>query len=64
MHSTVSVMVGCGSDTRAYRFQDLLCRHGVKVLECDQPEELFGPSSSMNPLLAGTQVCGVPAGRF
>lgn len=34
------VMVGCGSDTRAYRFQDLLRTKGVKVLECDQPEAI------------------------
>ena len=32
--------VGCGSDTRAYRFKDLLCGKGVKVLECDQPESI------------------------
>jgi O-methyltransferase involved in polyketide biosynthesis len=30
------VIVGCGSDTRSYRFKDLLCRKGIKVLECDQ----------------------------
>ena len=32
------VNVGCGSDTRAYRFRQLLRSHGVTVLECDQPE--------------------------
>jgi methyltransferase (TIGR00027 family) len=32
------VNVGCGSDTRAYRFARLLCSKNVKVLECDQPE--------------------------
>lgn len=30
------VNVGCGSDTRAYRFAGLLDEHGVRVLECDQ----------------------------
>lgn len=35
------IMVGCGSDTRAYRFKDLLCGNGVKVLECDQPESIL-----------------------
>lgn len=35
------IMVGSGSDTRAYRFKDLLCRHGVKVLECDQPQSIL-----------------------
>jgi methyltransferase (TIGR00027 family) len=32
------VNVGCGSDTRAYRFAHLLRSKNVKVLECDQPE--------------------------
>ena len=32
------INVGCGSDTRAYRFARLLCSKNVKVLECDQPE--------------------------
>jgi methyltransferase (TIGR00027 family) len=32
------VNVGCGSDTRAYRFKHLLRSKNVKVLECDQPE--------------------------
>src|SRR3954468_10389278 len=30
------VMVGCGSDTRSYRFKDTLLNQGIKVLECDQ----------------------------
>jgi methyltransferase (TIGR00027 family) len=30
------VMVGCGSDTRSYRFKDTLLNKGIKVLECDQ----------------------------
>ena len=34
------VNVGCGSDTRAYRFQKLLRREGVAVLECDQAEAI------------------------
>ncbi len=34
------VNVGCGSDTRAYRFQKLLRGKGVRVLECDQPEAI------------------------
>jgi methyltransferase (TIGR00027 family) len=29
------VGIGCGSDTRAFRFSDLLRRNDVKVLECD-----------------------------
>jgi methyltransferase (TIGR00027 family) len=31
------VNIGCGGDTRAYRFAHPLRRHGVRVLECDQP---------------------------
>ena len=34
------VIIGCGSDTRAYRFKHLLCSKGVKVLECDQPKAI------------------------
>ena len=34
------VSVGCGCDTRAYRFKHLLCSKGVKVLECDQPKAI------------------------
>jgi methyltransferase (TIGR00027 family) len=34
------VNVGCGSDTRAYRFKHFLCSKGVKVLECDQPNAI------------------------
>jgi methyltransferase (TIGR00027 family) len=34
------LIVGCGSDTRPYRFQKLLREKGVRVLECDQPEAI------------------------
>jgi methyltransferase (TIGR00027 family) len=34
------VIVGCGSDTRAYRFQDRFRDAGISVLECDQPEAI------------------------
>src|SRR5580765_5829215 len=34
------MIVGCGSDTRAYRFQDVLRAKNVKVLECDQPQAI------------------------
>jgi len=34
------VNVGCGSDTRAYRFQKLLRSKNVRVLECDQQEAI------------------------
>lgn len=34
------INVGCGSDTRAYRFKHLLRSRSVKVLECDQPKAI------------------------
>src|SRR5437016_10304251 len=35
------VNVGCGSDTRAYRFKHLLRSQGVHILECDQPQAIY-----------------------
>ena len=35
------INVGSGSDTRAYRFVDVMNRKGVRVLECDQPEAIY-----------------------
>jgi methyltransferase (TIGR00027 family) len=34
------IIIGCGTDTRAYRFSDSLALGGVSVLECDQPDTL------------------------
>jgi methyltransferase (TIGR00027 family) len=34
------VNVGCGTDTRAYRFSHLFNRRGIRVLECDRPEAI------------------------
>ncbi len=34
------INVGCGCDTRAYRFKHLLRSRRVKVLECDQPKAI------------------------
>lgn len=34
------INVGCGTDTRAYRFEQALTQKGVKVLECDQPNAI------------------------
>jgi methyltransferase (TIGR00027 family) len=34
------VNLGCGSDTRAYRFAHLLQAKGITVLECDRPEAI------------------------
>ena len=31
------INIGCGTDTRPYRFAHLLKQKGVRVLECDQP---------------------------
>lgn len=36
----VIVNIGCGSDTRSYRFGRLLQQNGIRVLECDQPEAI------------------------
>ena len=34
------INIGCGSDTRAYRFQELLASKGVSILECDQADSI------------------------
>jgi len=34
------VNIGCGGDTRAYRFAPLLRLKGVRVIECDQPRAI------------------------
>jgi len=34
------INVGCGIDTRAYRFAPVLRQKGVQVLECDQPQAI------------------------
>jgi methyltransferase (TIGR00027 family) len=34
------INIGCGSDTRAYRFADMLGEHGISVMECDQPQAI------------------------
>lgn len=34
------INVGCGTDTRAYRFEHVMTQKGVKVLECDQAEAI------------------------
>jgi methyltransferase (TIGR00027 family) len=34
------VNIGCGTDTRAYRFAPLLQSRGITVLECDQPQAI------------------------
>ncbi len=32
------INIGCGTDTRSFRFAGALKRNGITVLECDQPE--------------------------
>ena len=34
------VNIGCGTDTRAYRFGHILSRTGIQVIECDQPQAI------------------------
>jgi methyltransferase (TIGR00027 family) len=42
---TCIINIGCGSDTRAYRFQHLVRQKGVSVLECDQPHAIQAKQS-------------------
>jgi methyltransferase (TIGR00027 family) len=37
---TCIVNIGCGTDTRAYRFAHLLEAKGITVLECDRPQAI------------------------
>jgi methyltransferase (TIGR00027 family) len=37
---TCIINIGCGSDTRAYRFEQMLKEKGVTVWECDQPQAI------------------------
>ncbi|MFO7535131.1 MAG: class I SAM-dependent methyltransferase [Kiritimatiellia bacterium] len=39
-NTRVIVNIGCGSDTRSYRFGRVLKQMGVRVLECDQPDAI------------------------
>jgi methyltransferase (TIGR00027 family) len=39
-HVSYIINVGCGTDTRAYRFQPALKQKGIRVLECDQPKAI------------------------
>jgi methyltransferase (TIGR00027 family) len=34
------INIGCGTDTRAYRFAEELTKKKIKILECDQPESI------------------------
>jgi methyltransferase (TIGR00027 family) len=34
------INIGCGSDTRAYRFEHILRRKAISVVECDQPQAI------------------------
>lgn len=34
------INVGCGTDTRSHRFQEILKRKGVMILECDRREDI------------------------
>ena len=44
------INVGCGSDTRAYRFVQIMKRNGVKVLECDQLESICAKQQRVKQL--------------
>ncbi len=42
VHDSVAciINIGCGSDTRAYRFANVLKQKGITVLECDQQQAI------------------------
>jgi methyltransferase (TIGR00027 family) len=42
------INIGCGSDTRPYRFENILKQNGVKVLECDQREAISNKQQMTN----------------
>jgi methyltransferase (TIGR00027 family) len=42
------VGIGCGSDTRPYRFAKMLRQNEVAVLECDQPDAIRAKQRSAN----------------
>jgi methyltransferase (TIGR00027 family) len=42
------INVGCGQDTRAHRFVDILKRQGIKILECDLPEAIVAKRRIVN----------------
>lgn len=47
------VNIGCGGDTRAYRFQSELKQHQVQVLECDQAEAIHVKQAVLRQQLGG-----------
>ena len=44
------ISVGCGNDTRPYRFEHVLKQKGVEVLECDLPEVISNKQRMANRL--------------
>ena len=53
------INVGCGTDTRSLRFENVLRQKGVKVLECDQPEAILLKKSRSNELGSNSHVAYV-----
>lgn len=54
------VNIGCGSDTRSYRFLPLLRERGVSVAECDQPEAILAKQRIAARLWPTTHVAYLP----
>jgi len=54
------VSIGCGSDTRPYRFQQLLVSKGVRVLECDQAQAIQAKERLARRWRAGDEVDYLP----
>ena len=56
------VNIGCGSDTRAYRFAHLLEPKGITVLECDRPQAIYAQARDGGAALSD-RTREVPAAR-
>jgi methyltransferase (TIGR00027 family) len=52
--------VGSGSDTRAHRFDELLCSRDVSVLECDLPESIHAKQAMARRLRGNGHVEYLP----
>ena len=54
------VNVGCGTDTRAYRFSHLFKHRGMRILECDRPEAIHAKQRIAKRWPAAQQVDYLP----
>jgi methyltransferase (TIGR00027 family) len=54
------ILVGCGTDTRAYRFEGLLRSRDVRVLECDQSQIIGAKERLAKRWLSSAHVSYLP----